>query len=354
MDPKISVVVPVYKVEKFIAECLESILSQDFDAFEVIAVDDGSPDASGTICDDFARRDPRLTVIRKENGGVATARKTGVERARGEWVTLVDADDILLPHALSTLYAATQQFPDADIVEGSAVHFSENTELKNPAALTVHGCASGPNGSRVPLVLDGLGYAISVAADDRFCQMPWAKLIRRKILCDTGAFDLPRELNSIGDDTFMDFCAATQARSVVRIFDLVYGYRCNPGGVFQGNKKTLSFDYWLSVCMHMRRVLDRRGDAWQIAWKAYITNLLYQWFVRATPGFSLRTPQVRALVAELASVKNELPPAQQTRVGIILVCTKFPFSVLPEAVYRALVCFPLTARGALRRAMKKH
>lgn len=91
--PTVSVIVPVYKAEEYLNRCVDSILAQTFTDFEVILVDDGSPDSCGEICDDYARRDPRVRAFHKENGGVSSARNMGLNHARGEWIAFVDADD---------------------------------------------------------------------------------------------------------------------------------------------------------------------------------------------------------------------------------------------------------------------
>lgn len=91
--PKISVIVPVYKAEKYLRRCVDSILNQTFTDFELILVDDGSPDGSGAICDEYARKDKRIRVFHKENGGVSSARNLGLDNVNGEYVTFVDADD---------------------------------------------------------------------------------------------------------------------------------------------------------------------------------------------------------------------------------------------------------------------
>lgn len=91
--PKISVIVPVYKVEKYIGDCVGSITNQTFDDFELILVDDGSPDNSGAICDELARADSRITVFHTENGGVSRARNFGMLKAKGEWICFIDSDD---------------------------------------------------------------------------------------------------------------------------------------------------------------------------------------------------------------------------------------------------------------------
>src|SRR4051794_4889210 len=91
--PKISIVVPVYKVEKYIKRCVDSILAQTYQDFELILVDDGSPDNCGKICDSLAKQDKRIKVIHKENGGLSTARNAGIDVAVGEYIGFVDSDD---------------------------------------------------------------------------------------------------------------------------------------------------------------------------------------------------------------------------------------------------------------------
>ena len=91
--PKLSVIVPVYNTEKYLRECIDSILAQTFTDFELILVDDGSTDGSGAICDEYADKDPRVQVIHQKNGGITVARKSGVRNATGEYVTFVDSDD---------------------------------------------------------------------------------------------------------------------------------------------------------------------------------------------------------------------------------------------------------------------
>ena len=93
--PKISVIVPVYKAEAYLHRCVDSLLAQTFTDFEVLLVDDGSPDRSGEICDEYARKDSRVRVFHKENGGVSSARNMGLDEARGKWICFVDSDDFL-------------------------------------------------------------------------------------------------------------------------------------------------------------------------------------------------------------------------------------------------------------------
>ena len=95
--PLISVIIPVYNVEKYVASSIDSVLRQEVTNFEILLVDDGSTDGSASICDDYATRDSRIRVIHKSNGGVSSARNMGLDNARGEWIAFLDADDWFAP-----------------------------------------------------------------------------------------------------------------------------------------------------------------------------------------------------------------------------------------------------------------
>ncbi len=110
----ITVVVPVYKVEKYLAKCLDSIINQTYKNLEIILVDDGSPDNSGMICDEYAQKDDRIKVIHKENGGVAKARNDAIDIANGEYIGFVDSDDWVEPDMYEVLVNNIKKY-NADI-----------------------------------------------------------------------------------------------------------------------------------------------------------------------------------------------------------------------------------------------
>ena len=101
---RLSIIVPVYNAEEYLDRCLVSILEQDFSSYEVILVDDGSTDSSPLICDRYSATDPRFRTIHKENGGVSSARNSGLDLAKGEYVMFVDSDDALIPDSLEMLF----------------------------------------------------------------------------------------------------------------------------------------------------------------------------------------------------------------------------------------------------------
>jgi len=103
--PEISVIVPVYRAEDFLRRAVDSVLSQSFPDFELLLIDDGSPDGSGVLCDALAKDDARIRVLHKENGGVSSARNLGMDEAKGRFLAFLDADDWFSPDALETLYS---------------------------------------------------------------------------------------------------------------------------------------------------------------------------------------------------------------------------------------------------------
>lgn len=104
MDSLISVIVPIYKVENFLCKCVDSILNQTYKNLEIILVDDGSPDKCGEICDEYAKKDSRIKVIHKENGGLSDARNAGIDVAQGDYFVFVDSDDYIDYEMIETLY----------------------------------------------------------------------------------------------------------------------------------------------------------------------------------------------------------------------------------------------------------
>ena len=113
---KVSVIVPVYNVEKYLDRCITSILKQTHPDFELLLIDDGSRDSSGNICDAWAQADARISVFHKENGGLSDARNYGIDHAKGEYITFVDSDDYVGRDYLKTLVGLVQEY-GAQIVQ---------------------------------------------------------------------------------------------------------------------------------------------------------------------------------------------------------------------------------------------
>lgn len=125
MDELISVIVPIYNTEKYLVECVESIRKQTYSNIEIILVDDGSTDASIEICDEFAEKDSRVKVFHKKNEGVAVARNFGIQQSNGQYVVIVDSDDIAVDKMIEVLYTQIKE-NDADIAVGNYYIYDES------------------------------------------------------------------------------------------------------------------------------------------------------------------------------------------------------------------------------------
>jgi glycosyltransferase involved in cell wall biosynthesis len=133
-NPTISVIVPVYNVEKYLDECIQSIVSQTFKDIEIILVNDGSTDSSGLICDQWMQKDERIKVIHKKNGGLSSARNAGIDAAQGKYIIFVDSDDYWIgTDSLAHLYDTAEKF-DADVVRGEYIVENEKGERINTIA----------------------------------------------------------------------------------------------------------------------------------------------------------------------------------------------------------------------------
>jgi len=201
---EISIIIPVYNKEQYVRQCLESALSQNFEDYEVIAVDDGSTDGSGRICDEVATKDSRLRVIHTENGGVTAARRRGVEEAFGRFIMFCDSDDQLLPHALKNSYEAMIA-NDADEViapfqnQRGHLYDSKCRGIVEPSVVIKDYLAQHNNFPPI-----------------------WAMLLRRNIALD-GCLDISRNI-FIGEDILFHIRYLTKVKTVFCIGQSHYIY----------------------------------------------------------------------------------------------------------------------------------
>lgn len=213
----IGVIVPVYKVEKYIAECIESILAQTYTNFRLILVDDGTPDNAGRICDEYAKKDSRITVIHQENAGVTRARARGVEEANDcEWITFVDSDDTISTDYLRQFYNAINDEIDIVINEN---HTQKFISLEKYIQLLIQGDTSVTLG-------------------------PVCKLFRKELFNIT-TFNIPRSV-VVGEDMLMNIRLAFSCRKeLVAILNKpeIYYYRPNENSITHSFKSTPEYEH---------------------------------------------------------------------------------------------------------------
>lgn len=214
--PKISIIVPVYNVEKYLHECVNSILEQTFTDFELILVNDGSQDNSGAICDEYAAKDNRITIIHQENQGQAAARNNAIAIAKGEWIHFVDSDDSIHPQMLEILYSAvdeTTQISMCGLCKGAI----------SPAGFSSQ--KSDYRFKKCPVTEKEL---ISMYNDFYQYWVVWAKLIKKEIV-EKHLFTPGR----IYEDTAVVFKWINETEFVNITDEPLYFYRVNPNSTMQ-------------------------------------------------------------------------------------------------------------------------
>ena len=213
----ISVIVPVFMVEPYLDDCIQSIADQTYRDLEIILVDDGSPDQCPQICDKWAGKDPRITVIHKENGGVSSARNAGIERARGKYVVFIDSDDLLSPLYIEYLYRALCD-TGADISE---CRYTKRPDLlERPSAGTV----------MAEPVLQTAEEALRIWSRPDVAELNlvvWNKMYRSELVRDVC---FSEEFNGPEDVLFTCFVFG-KSRKTAHIDNILYCWRYTPGSL---------------------------------------------------------------------------------------------------------------------------
>lgn len=210
----ISVIVPVYNVEPYLRECIESILGQTYRDFELILVDDGSPDNCGAICDEYAARDPRIRVIHQENGGLSAARNAGLDVAKGEYVAFVDSDDLLHPEYLNYLMRGIAE-SQADISLVGFLKFSKERPFPMQIPYAVKSVKDGLGACRMLYTDEAVIYTIACG-----------KIYRAALFAD-----IRYPVGRIHEDEATTYKLLYEANKVVEIDARLYGYRMNPNSI---------------------------------------------------------------------------------------------------------------------------
>ena len=144
MNPLISIIIPVYNVQSFLDDCLQSVLAQSYKNLEIILVDDGSTDASGDMCQLYAKQDSRIKVIVQKNAGMSAARNTGIEAAHGEFLCFIDSDDFVMPTMIATLFELlTEQGADVSVCGVTDQYKNKSTHQSQEQSVFTCSCERG-------------------------------------------------------------------------------------------------------------------------------------------------------------------------------------------------------------------
>ena len=221
--PEISIIVPVYKVEQYLNECIDSILAQTFTDFELILVDDGSPDNCPALCDAAAAKDSRIRVIHKPNGGVSTARNAGLDAVRGNWISFIDPDDSIDKTYLEKMHRAAVQ-SGAEVASCNVLYLEADGSRSNYQDKPLRNEVISREEAIHRIRLTPLVQAAT-------------RLHRRDVLAG-----LRFPVGKNYEDAFTTPEVLEHTNSVACVEDVLYHYRFNPEGIMRGKVNLKNLD----------------------------------------------------------------------------------------------------------------
>lgn len=236
--PKVSVIIPCYGVEKYLDRCMESVMNQTLHDIEIILIDDGSPDRVPEMCDEYARRDPRIKVIHKANAGLGYARNSGLDIATGEYVAFVDSDDYIDLRMYEVLYTQAK-VSDCDAVYcgykidlGNTMHWSNSTEIDSDIVLTGKDVTN--------FMLDMIASSPDISKERKYYMSVWRAIYNRNIIEDNSiSFLSERDIASEDLPFQIDFLL--KAKKIVLVAPNLY-YYCDNGASLSATFKASKFE----------------------------------------------------------------------------------------------------------------
>lgn len=214
--PLISIIIPIYNVEKYLAECLDSVLAQSYDNLEIICVNDGSPDGSRRIAQEYSTKDTRIIILDKENGGLSDARNVGIDASTGDYLFFLDSDDVLSADAISMLLDCAE-LNDADIAASGYQDFTTEFEI-------------APHPQDAKFVIDtGLDLYARSYEDPSIktaLNTAWGKLYRKRLF---SCIRYP--LGVLHEDEFTTYKLFARSEKAIYLDLPLYGYRHRPNSI---------------------------------------------------------------------------------------------------------------------------
>ncbi len=253
MNPLISVIVPVYKVEAYLDACVQSILDQSYPDLEILLVDDGSPDHCPQMCEAWAVQDARIRVIHKSNGGLSSARNAGLELCTGEYIAFVDSDDWIKPDMFRRMLEALER-EKADICACNIVSCYPDREV----------CW----GAKAYTVGDSETMLDRLYSDSVFPVSAWNKLYKRKLW---DGFRFPE--GKICEDAFTTCLLLDKAERIVQITDALYCYRIRPESIMTSSFSRKSMDEEEAWRRNYEFVRDKYPRLYRKAFSFYLQSV---------------------------------------------------------------------------------
>lgn len=245
---KLSIVVPVYNVQDYLEECLNSILAQHYADYEVICVDDGSTDNSPLILEDYAQKDTRIRIIHKENGGLVSARKAGIEAARGTYATYVDSDDWIAPDMYETMMKVVME-TGADIVtSGVIIEYPSGSVVELEEMETGLYRGTGLNERFYPQMIDTQAFFVQNVS------MHLVQKVFRTDLLKRNQLQVPEEVE-VCEDAACTYPCFLEAESVFVMNSAFYHYRIRENSIMGNCEKAI--DSYKSLYFYLQKRFEK-------------------------------------------------------------------------------------------------
>lgn len=246
----ISVIVPVYKVEKYLRQCLDSLTAQTLENMEIVVVDDGSPDGCPAICDEYAARDARVKVVHKENGGLLSARKAGLAASIGDYIGFVDGDDWVEPDTFLNMYNAVREYSPDMVLSEFLCDYGDRAEPSEQCFEESFYDRARLEKEIFPVMLfDGNFYDFGIKPS---C---WSKLVRRDIF-EKNLMTVDERIR-MGEDAAFIYPCLLDSQSAVCIKNPTYHYRIT------GQSMSTAYDEKLKdiVLLPYKRLKEKNIDS---------------------------------------------------------------------------------------------
>lgn len=305
MHDLISVIIPVYKVEKYLCRCVDSVLEQTYTNMEIILVDDGSPDNCPVMCDEYARQDSRVKVIHQENAGLSGARNAGIDMAQGQWLAFVDSDDYLAADFLERLYQAC-------VDTGSSLSVCR-WEYVRGETIPEHGTGE----TRVYTGREML--ANLYVPDGAYFVVAWNKLYRKELF-----EDIRYPLGRIHEDEATTYRIYDKVKKAAYVDRSLYGYFVTPVSITRGfNPKRMD---WVTAVAERLDFFEQKGytELMVPGLQALADGSIDIWFGLRDqlPGSEMQQEEIRTLIREgLRRVKKYGKFPLRTEIGYRLFLT---------------------------------